>query len=173
MGAVYLGLSTTYFKASRLFDGFGWLDVIVAGLVGALGLTATTLFLFVQYRTWRTPPVPARDRREFAGEIVNVADLIAYAPIIANKEFARCVIRGLGQIRFQKTTLLFCSVLKRNVVVAAENSNITGAIFIVNCSFIECYFDVAMVGTPQEINDVRSALEFVSLAEWEHRYEKS
>jgi hypothetical protein len=104
-------------------------------------------------------------------ERVSIADLVGPNPIVHGREFIRCVIHGNGQIKLHsKTTVLFCSTIERNIVVVPMGSNITGAVIISECTFVECYFDVAIVGTTQDAQIFRGAVEIESCAEWRQKY---
>lgn len=171
MTTTYAVLGTIYARTSELFASFELLDALVFGGVAAIVLTAATLILFGAYRKWRTPPVSPHNRNEFLEEVVSLTDLAPYAPVIAGKTFTRCIIRGPGQIKLQTGVRhLFCSMLERHVVEAQQGTNITGAVIIVDCLFLECYFDTAIVGTPTETAELRKAIEYESRADWEQRY---
>lgn len=117
----------------------------------------------------RKPPI--RDRNDFRDEIINLSDLIACAPAVVGKNFVRCVIRGHGQIKFQNDVIhCFCAMQQQNIVNVATGQNITGAVLIIKCSFVECYFDVSIIGTPGDTAELQGGVEIVSIAEWNKRY---
>jgi hypothetical protein len=171
MTTVYGLALAAYANAKSWYEGFTWLDALLFGFVGALILTFITLWTFVGYRKLRPLVPPARDRADFLDETVNLSDLVAHAPLIHGKTFVRCLIRGPGQIKLQSgVTYLFCSTPEKNIVEVPAGSNITGAVIAVNCTFVECHFDVAIVGTPTDIAAVRGAVDTISRIEWEDRY---
>lgn len=172
MLGAYAALGTAYAKVSTLFPKFGWVDAVAIGFVGAMALTAATLWLFGAYRQWRIPPLAPRDRTEFQDEKVKLSDLIdGGAPLLSHKTFKRCIIQGPGQLKFlTKVEFLFCSIEERNLVTSPVGSNIMGAVMVAKCTFIECYFDAAIVGTPEDIDQARQAVEFETVADWNQKY---
>jgi hypothetical protein len=63
-------------------------------------------------------------------------------------------------------------MLERHVVQAQQGTNITGAVMAVDCLFVECYFDTAIVGAPEDTAALRMAVDYESRADWEARYGK-
>jgi len=172
MLGVYAVMGTTFTRASVLFAGWGWIDTVALGFVGAICLTAVTLWLFGAYRQGRISPLATRDRTEFRDEMVRLADLIdGGAPLLSHKMFKRCIIKGPGSLKFQsEVETLFCSIEEKHLVTQQVGINITGSVLVVKCTFIECYFDVAIVGTPADIVQTRHAVELELISQWQQKY---
>lgn len=148
-----------------------WTDAIVIGIFGSLAITVLILGALVLLRALYPKKLPIRDRKDFMDETINLSDLIAHAPAVAGKNFVRCVIQGPGQVKIQSNvTYCFCAMQKQNIVKAAVGQNIRGAVIVLQCSFVECYFDVVIIGTPEDADLLQSGVEILSLAEWKERY---
>ena len=110
------------------------------------------------------------ERTSFHREMVRISDVVSEGdPLISGVTFNRCHILGPGFIKPQnQNTFEFCSCPSRDILIAVPpGSPIAGAIILSRNVFRQCYFDaVNVVGTPQDISDVRDGFDPITLSEW-------
>ena len=142
---------------------------VVIGIFSTLLFTCLLLGALVLLRRINPKREATHERDNFVDEVVSLGDLIGpFEPILAYKRFARCVIRGPGQLKFQsQVDTLFCSTLEGNLVERAEGADIRGSVLCHKVDFNQCYFDnIALIGTPDDMAKLRPNIAVESLADW-------
>lgn len=172
VSGVSLPAISAWAKSELGVGTLSWADALVVGVFGALLFTFLLLGAIAFGRQLYPKNVPVRDRKEFVDERITLAELTAGgAPLVTHKVFKRCMIEGPGQIKFQaKVEHLWCSTKIGNLIEKPEGADIHGCVIAVNCVFIECYFDVAIIGTSADMPALRSSTEFETALDWQNRY---